>query len=97
MGYSLEAPQLYPHLPASMAQLDVPSDLRPGDRRFNPRRGRQYSFVEIYVLSRNKKNNVYPCKPQFYCIKVGQTKRTTAFTNVLAIFFAQKWALEFDF
>ena len=22
-------------------------------------------------LSRNKKNNVYPCKPQFYCIKVG--------------------------
>ena len=25
----------------------------------------------IYVLSRNKKNNVYPCKPQFYYIKVG--------------------------
>ena len=22
-------------------------------------------------LSRNKKNNVYPCKPQFYCVKVG--------------------------
>ena len=22
-------------------------------------------------LSRNKKNNVYPCKPQFYCIKMG--------------------------
>ena len=22
-------------------------------------------------LSRNKKNNVYPCIPQFYCIKVG--------------------------
>ena len=22
-------------------------------------------------LSRNKKNNVYPCKPQFYCIKGG--------------------------
>ena len=22
-------------------------------------------------LSRNKKNNVYPCKPQFYYIKVG--------------------------
>ena len=22
-------------------------------------------------LSRNKKNNLYPCKPQFYCIKVG--------------------------
>ena len=25
----------------------------------------------IYVLSRNKKNNVYPYKPQFYYIKVG--------------------------
>ena len=25
----------------------------------------------IYVLCRNKKNNVYPCKPQFYYIKVG--------------------------
>ena len=25
----------------------------------------------IYVLSRNKKNSVYPCKPQFYYIKVG--------------------------
>ena len=35
-------------LPASMAQLDVPSDWRPG-RRFNPRprRGRQHSFVKI--------------------------------------------------
>ena len=22
-------------------------------------------------MSRNKKNNVYPCKPQFYYIKVG--------------------------
>ena len=25
----------------------------------------------IYVLSRNKKTNVYPCKPHFYYIKVG--------------------------
>ena len=25
----------------------------------------------IYVLSRNKKNNVYTCKPQFFYIKVG--------------------------
>ena len=27
--------------PASVAQLDAPSDWRPGDRGFNPRRGRQ--------------------------------------------------------
>ena len=25
----------------------------------------------IFVLSRNKKNNVYPCKPEFNYIKVG--------------------------
>ena len=25
----------------------------------------------FYVLNRNKKNNEYPCKPQFYYIKVG--------------------------
>ena len=25
----------------------------------------------VYVLSKNKKNNVYPCKPQFFYIKGG--------------------------
>ena len=34
-------------LPTSVAQLDAPSDWRPGGREFNPRRGRQHSFVEI--------------------------------------------------
>ena len=33
--------------PASVAQLDAPSDWRPGGRGFNPRRGQQHSFVEI--------------------------------------------------
>ena len=32
---------------ALVAQLDVPSNWRPGGRRFSPRRGRQHSFVEI--------------------------------------------------
>ena len=32
---------------ASVAQLDAPSDWRPGGRGFNPRRGRQHFFVEI--------------------------------------------------
>ena len=32
---------------ASVAHLDAPSDWRPGGHGFNPRRGRQYSFVEI--------------------------------------------------
>ena len=31
----------------SVAQLDAPSDWRPGGLGFNPRRGRQHSFVEI--------------------------------------------------
>ena len=33
--------------PASVAHLDALSDWRPGGRGFNPRRGRQHSFVEI--------------------------------------------------
>ena len=33
--------------PASMAQLDAPSDWRPGGRGLKPRRGWQHSFVEI--------------------------------------------------
>ena len=32
---------------ASVARLDAPSDWRPEGRGFNPRRGRQHSFVEI--------------------------------------------------
>ena len=32
---------------ASSCTLDAPSDWRPGGRGFNPRRGRQHSFVEI--------------------------------------------------
>ena len=40
-GNSLEAP------PVSVAQLDALSDWRPGGHGFNPRRGRQHSFVEI--------------------------------------------------
>ena len=32
---------------ASVVRLDAPSDWRPGGREFNPRRGRQHSFVEI--------------------------------------------------
>ena len=34
-------------LPASVAQLDGPSDWRPGGCGFNPGRGRQHSFMEI--------------------------------------------------
>ena len=37
----------YRRLPASVAQLDAPSDWRPGGRGFNPSQGRQHSFVEV--------------------------------------------------
>ena len=36
-----------------------------------PRRGGSNEYPQSIFLSRNKKNNVYPCKPQFYYIKVG--------------------------
>ena len=32
---------------------------------------RSNEYQQSMFLSRNKKNNVYPCKPQFYYIKVG--------------------------
>ena len=32
---------------SNLAQMDVPSDWRPGGRRFNPCQGRQHSFVGI--------------------------------------------------
>ena len=34
-------------MPASVAQLDAPSNCRPGGPGFNLRQGRQHSFVEI--------------------------------------------------
>ena len=36
-----------------------------------PRRGGSNEHPQSMFLSRNTKNNVYPCKPQFYYIKVG--------------------------
>ena len=36
-----------------------------------PQRGGSNEFPQSMFLSRNKKNNVYPCKPQFIYIKVG--------------------------
>ena len=36
-----------------------------------PRRGGSNEFPQSMFLSGNKKINVYPCKPQFYCIKAG--------------------------
>ena len=35
-----------------------------------PRRGGSNVYPHSMFLSRNKKNNAYPCKPRFYYIKV---------------------------
>ena len=34
-----------------------------------PRWGGSNEYLQSMILSRNKKNNVYSCKPQFYYIK----------------------------
>ena len=36
-----------------------------------PRRGGSNEYPQSVFSSRNKKNNVYPCKPQLYYIKMG--------------------------
>ena len=36
-----------------------------------PRRIGSNEYPQSMFLSRNKKSNIYPCKPQFYYIKVG--------------------------
>ena len=35
------------------------------------RRGGSNKYPQSVFSSRNKKDKVYPCKPQFYCTKVG--------------------------
>ena len=49
----------------SAQNIDCGNSLEP------PRRGGSNEYPQSIFLSRNKKNNVYPCIPQFYYIKVG--------------------------
>ena len=49
----------------SVQNIDCGYSLEP------PRRGGSNDYPQSMFLSRNNKNNVYPCKPQFYSIKVG--------------------------
>ena len=48
----------------SVQNIDCVYSLEP------PRRGGSNEYPRSMFLSKNKKNNVYPCKPQFYYIKV---------------------------
>ena len=38
------------------------------------RRGGSNEYPQAMFLNRKKKNNIYPCKPQFYYIKTGFTR-----------------------
>ena len=49
----------------SVQNIDCGCSLEP------PRRGGSNEYPQSMFLNRNKKNNVYPSKPQFYYIKVG--------------------------
>ena len=48
------------------------------------RRGDSNAYPQSMILSRNKKNNVYPFKPQFYYINVG-FKGSTLYRHVLVM------------
>ena len=49
----------------SAQNIDCGKSLEP------PRRGSSNEYPQSMFLSRNKINNVYSCKPQFFYIKVG--------------------------
>ena len=51
--------------PISAQNIDCGYSLEP------PRRGGSNEYPQSMFMSRQKKNNIYPCKPQFYYIKVG--------------------------
>ena len=58
-GYSLELPKW------GTQNIDCEYSLEP------PQWGSSNEYLQSIFLSRNKKNYVYPFKPQFYYIKVG--------------------------
>ena len=49
----------------SVQNIDCGYSLEP------PHQGSSNKYPQSMFLNRNQKNNVYPCKPQFYYIKVG--------------------------
>ena len=56
-----------------------------------PQWGGSNGYPQSMFLSRKKKNNVYPCKPQFYYIKVGFMG-----VNIIEACFSDGNILDFD-
>ena len=53
-----------------------------------PRRGSSNEYPQFMFLRRNKKNNVFPCKPQFYSIKVRFDRWPKWYGYVFVMFWA---------
>ena len=56
-----------------------------------PRRGRSNEYSQSMFLSKNKKNNVYPCKPPFYYIKVGFKGVKNIYRHIFVMFTCFDW------
>ena len=70
--------ELYRKIPSSTNLLNCPRIFHISAQNIDcgyslepPWRGGSNEYPQSLFLSRNKRNNVYPCKPQFYYIKVG--------------------------
>ena len=61
-NFQIKTPDIF-HISAQ--NIDCGYSLEP------PRRGGSNEDPQSMLLNRTNKNNVYPCKPQFYYIKVG--------------------------
>ena len=66
--YNISCEHLWPKHIYRALTIDCGYSLEP------PRRGGSNECPQFMFLSRNKENIVYPCKPQFYYIKVGFKK-----------------------
>ena len=64
-NFSIKKSDIF-HIPAQ--NIDCGYSLKP------PLRGGSNQYPQSVFLSGNKKNNVYPCRPQFNYIKVGLIK-----------------------
>ena len=61
-----------------------------------PQQGSSNKYSQSMFLSRNKKINVYPSKPQFYCIKMGFKGVKTIYRSYHMYLDRQAWANSID-
>ena len=61
-----------------------------------PRRGGYNEYPQFMFLRRNKKNIVYPCKPEFYYIKVGFKGGSKLYRHVFLMFHLWQFSVDFS-